>query len=301
MQNSDYHIPVLLQQSISGLNIHPSGVYVDATFGGGGHAKEILKLLDKGQLIAFDQDEEAQKNRLNSEYFLFVRSNFKFLKNFLRYHGYPKVDGILADLGVSSRHFDSAERGFSFRMDSPLDMRMNQEAGITAADVVNKYEAGRLKQVFENYAQLHNANKITKAIVKARSKNKIKTSSELLEIVKELVPERKRNTFLAKIFQALRIEVNQEVEALKKLLEQARDCLHQGGRLVIISYHSIEDRLVKNFIKNGKFYGQAQKDIYGNVNVPFKAINRKVITPEPEEIKKNNRARSAKLRIAEKL
>ncbi|MGC9373965.1 MAG: 16S rRNA (cytosine(1402)-N(4))-methyltransferase RsmH [Bacteroidales bacterium] len=297
----DYHTPVLLTESIDGLQINPQGVYVDVTFGGGGHSREILKKLNKGKLVAFDQDDDALPNLIDDERFIFVNHNFRFLKNFLKYHGFEKVDGILADLGVSSHHFDQPERGFSFRYDGELDMRMNRSAKVTAKDIINQYPEQKLAKIFWEYGELKNSRKLARAIVNNRTDKEINTIKSFTDLLMPFIPKHAEHKFLAKIFQALRIEVNCEMDFLKEMLLQTTEVIKPGGRLVVITYHSLEDRLVKNFIKHGKFEGEAEKDFYGRTNVPFKAINRKVIVPDEKEIAKNNRARSAKLRIAEKL
>ena len=296
-----YHTPVLLKESIDGLQIKPQGIYVDVTFGGGGHSHEILKKLNKGKLVAFDQDDDALQNLIDDERFVFVNHNFRFLKNFLKYHGFEKVDGILADLGVSSHHFDQPERGFSFRYDGELDMRMNRSAKVSAKDIINQYPEQELAKIFWEYGELKNSRKLARAIVNNRTDKKINTIKSFTDLLMPFIPKHAEHKFLAKIFQALRIEVNREMEFLKEMLLQTADVIKPGGRLVVITYHSLEDRLVKNFIKHGKFEGEAEKDLYGRTDVPFKAINRKVITPDEKEIAENNRARSAKLRIAEKL
>ncbi len=295
-----YHIPALLPETIEGLNIKPDGVYVDATFGGGGHAKEILSRLgEKGKLIAFDQDEDAIKNALDDSRFIFVRSNFKYMKNFLRYHNVERVDGILADLGVSSHHFDEAERGFSFRFDGALDMRMNSKSPFTAAMLLNTYTEEQLADVFYLYGELHNSRKIAKTIVIARSKTPFDRIFPFIEVLKPFFGREKEKKDMARVFQALRIEVNKEMEVLKALLTQSKEILTPEGRLVVLTYHSLEDRLIKNFIRSGNFEGKLEKDFYGNILSSFKAINNKVITANEEEIERNPRARSAKLRIAE--
>ncbi len=295
-----YHVPVLLKQSIEGLNIQSAGIYVDVTFGGGGHSKEILKHLDKqGRLLSFDQDADAEKNIINDKRFTFVRSNFRYLQNFLRYYGIEKIDGLLADLGVSSHHFDESERGFSFRADGPLDMRMNKRAGLSATDVVNDYPEEKLADVFYLYGELKNSRKLANAIYKAREKQKIDTINAFLEVIKPLFNKDREKKELAKVFQALRIEVNQEMEALKEMLQTATYVLKPHGRLVVITYHSLEDRMVKNLMKTGNVEGKADKDFYGRVNTPFMLVNNKVIVPSEEEIERNPRSRSAKLRIAE--
>lgn len=297
-----YHVPVLLKQSIEGLNIQSAGIYVDVTFGGGGHSKEILKHLDKqGRLLSFDQDADAEKNIINDKRFTFVRSNFRYLQNFLRYYGIEQIDGLLADLGVSSHHFDESERGFSFRADGPLDMRMNKRAGLSATDVVNDYPEEKLADVFYLYGELKNSRKLANVIYKAREKQKIDTINAFLEVIKPLFNKDREKKELAKVFQALRIEVNQEMEALKEMLQTATYVLKPHGRLVVITYHSLEDRMVKNLMKTGNVEGKADKDFYGRVNTPFMLVNNKVIVPSEEEIERNPRSRSAKLRIAEKI
>ena len=297
----NYHNPVLLTESIDGLDINPSGVYVDVTFGGGGHSKEILNRLGpEGRLFAFDQDEDALQNELDDERFTLIHENFRYIKRFLRLHGVSKVDGILADLGVSSHQFDEAERGFSTRFDADLDMRMDQQAGLSAYHIVNKYEEEKLSAVLFQYGELRNSRALAKEIVAARSEQPIKTSFELKEVLKRFLPKAKEHKILAQIFQAIRIEVNQEMEVLKEFLLQTPELLEKGGRLSVISYHSLEDRLVKRFIQNGLFEGEPEKDFYGNVSVPFKKAG-KMIVPSQKEIKENNRARSAKLRVAIKI
>ena len=297
----NYHNPVLLKESIEGLNIKPDGIYLDLTFGGGGHSKEILKHLTTGKLIAFDQDNDAKKNIINSKNFIFVQANFKYLSNFVKYHGFDKVDGILADLGISSHHIDMPERGFSFRFDAPLDMRMNQNAEKTAADVINNYDENDLFYIFRNYGEIKQLGRLVNAISEARKTKNINTTFELIEIIKDIPQKNKENRFFAQVFQAVRIEVNDEIKTLEQTLNQADKILKQGGRLSIISYHSLEDKLVKKFIKSGNTEGKIIKDEYGNIEKKYKAINKKVIVPGENEIKENNRARSAKLRIAEKL
>ena len=297
-----YHVPVLLEQSIGGLDIQPAGTYVDVTFGGGGHSKEILKHLDKrGRLLSFDQDADAEKNIIDDKRFTFVRSNFRYLQNFLRYYGVEQIDGLLADLGVSSHHFDESERGFSFRADGPLDMRMNKRAGLSATDVVNDYPEEKLADVFYLYGELKNSRKLANAICKVREKQKIDTINAFLEIIKPLFNKDREKKELAKVFQSLRIEVNQEMEALKEMLQAVTQVLKPHGRLVVITYHSLEDRMVKNLMKTGNVEGKADKDFYGRVNTPYALVNNKVIVPTEEEIEQNPRSRSAKLRIAEKL
>lgn len=297
-----YHIPALLQESVGGLNIRPDGVYVDVTFGGGGHSKEILRRLGKnGRLLAFDQDEDACQNHIQDPRFTFVKSNFRFLKNFLRYHRVDEVDGILADLGVSSHHFDDSDRGFSFRLPGDLDMRMNRLSRKTAADVLNEYPEEKLSDIFFFYGELKSARKIATAVAVYRRSKKIGSVSDFLEIMKPFAFREKENKTLAQAFQALRIEVNDELEVLKEMLEQGLEMLKPGGRFSVISYHSLEDRLVKNFFKAGNFEGHVIKDFYGNRETPFELINRKVIVPTEEEQADNPRSRSAKLRIAEKI
>lgn len=297
-----YHVPVLLKESVDGMNIHSGGTYVDVTFGGGGHSREILSRLNEGgTLLAFDQDEDAEKNRVNNSHFIFVRSNFRYLHNFLRYHGISQVDAVLADLGVSSHHFDDSERGFSFRFDGKLDMRMNKRAGATAADIVNSYDEERLADVFYLYGELRNSRKIASAIQKSRSVKKISTINDFLEVLNPLFNREREKKELAKVFQALRIEVNQEMEALKEMLYAATAALKPGGRLVVITYHSLEDRMVKNIIRTGNVEGKAEKDFYGNLLTPYRQINNKVIVPDSMELDRNPRSRSAKLRIAEKI
>lgn len=296
-----YHIPVLLKESVEGLNICPDGVYVDVTFGGGGHSREILKQLGpNGKLIVFDQDEDAIKNLVDDSRLIFVRSNFRFLKNFLRYYDIDSVDGVLADLGVSSHHFDDSERGFSFRFSGDLDMRMNQTASQSAADILNKYTEDQLSNVLYYFGELKNARQIAAAIVAARQSKSITQTSDLLTILEPFTRKDKEKKILAQAFQALRIEVNDEMAALREMLVQALDSMKDGGRLSVISYHSLEDRLVKNFMKTGNFEGELVKDFFGNVETPFELINRKVIVPSEEEQRLNPRSRSAKLRIAEK-
>ncbi len=296
----EYHNPVLLQASVDGLNIKPDGIYVDVTFGGGGHSKEILSRLGpNGKLFAFDQDEDALANALQDERFTLINENFRFIKRFLRFYGVKSVDGILADLGVSSHQFDVAERGFSTRFDAELDMRMSQKNDLNAYRVVNEYDESNLKRVFLDYGELKNAPALARTIVEARERQFIKTTDELKEVLAKYLPERVRNKILAQIYQAIRIEVNQEMDVLKEFLEQSLEILNPGGRLSVISYHSLEDRLVKRFIKNGMFEGEPERDFFGNFSVPFKTIG-KLIVPDNAEIKINNRARSAKLRIAEK-
>ena len=302
MEEQTYHIPVLLNESIEGMNLHPDGIYVDVTFGGGGHSKEILRQGDESiRLFSFDQDEDAERNIVNDERFTFVRSNFRYLYNFLRYHGVEQVDAVLADLGVSSHHLDEAERGFSFRFDGQLDMRMNKRAGMTAAEVVNTCPEERLADIFYLYGELKNSRKLASAIVKARANKQIVTIGDFLEIVKPMFGREREKKELAKVFQALRIEVNQEMEALKEMLLAATEALKPGGRLVIITYHSLEDRIVKNMMKTGNIEGRVEQDFYGRVQTPYRLVNSKVIVATEEEVNRNPRSRSAKLRIAEKI
>lgn len=298
---STYHTPVMLRECIEGLAIKPAGTYVDVTFGGGGHSREILKHLNKdGRLLAFDQDADAQQNKIDDERFVFVDQNFRYLKNFARLHDAIPVDGILADLGVSSYQFDQAERGFSIRFDAGLDMRMNQQSELTAQQVVNTYSEAELHRIFGVYGEIQNAKSLANTIATARLNAPIVTVADLKNAISNRIPKGKENKYLAQVFQALRIEVNQELEALKDFLIQTASVLVSGGRLVVMSYHSLEDRLVKNFIAKGKFSGEVEKDLYGNDNKPFDAVSRGAITASDEEIKENNRARSAKLRIAVK-
>lgn len=308
--NTTYHVPVLLKESVDGLNIDNGDIFVDVTFGGGGHSREILSRLGDGaHLYSFDQDEDAfcQSEMLMADdeklkdKFTFVRSNFRYLKNFLRYYGVESVDGILADLGVSSHHFDDSERGFSFRFNGALDMRMNRSGGNTAAHIVNTYDEKRLADVFYLYGELKNSRKLASAIVKARAINKIETIEDLLNIIKPFFGRDREKKDLAKAFQALRIEVNHEMDALKEMLVSAKEMLRPGGRLVVITYHSLEDRIVKNMMKTGNCEGREEKDFFGRSESPFRLINNKVIIPDAEEQERNPRSRSAKLRIAEKL
>lgn len=297
----EYHNPVLLKETVDGLAIKEDGVYVDVTFGGGGHSKEILNRLGgKGKLYAFDQDQDAQQNSIDDERFVLIPENFRFIRRFLRFEGVRKVDGILGDFGVSSHQFDVPERGFSTRFEAELDMRMNQNDDLSAYNVVNEYEEEALRQVFWQYGELRSAPKLARLIVEGRGLNPIKTSEKLKEVIKTLLPRHREHKILAQIYQAIRIEVNQEIEVLKEFLMQTEGLLDPGGRLCLISYHSLEDRLVKRYIRNGLFEGEPEKDMYGHVEVPFKKVG-KLIIPDVQEIKQNNRARSAKLRIAEKL
>ena len=293
-----YHIPVLLKESIDGLNIQPEGVYVDVTFGGGGHSREILRR--NGRLYSFDQDADAEQNIVADSRFTFVRSNFRYLKNWMRYYKIDHIDGLLADLGVSSHHFDDESRGFSFRFNAPLDMRMNKRAGTTAADIVNKYDEETLANVFYLYGELKNSRRIAAAIVKARATHEIGTTREFIDAIEPLFKREREKKDMAKLFQALRIEVNHELRALKEMLEGASKCLGTGGRLSIITYHSLEDRMVKNMMRTGNVEGKLHQDFYGHIETPFVLINSKVITPSHEEQEQNPRSRSAKLRIAEK-
>ena len=295
-----YHTPALLHETIEGLNLQSDGIYVDVTFGGGGHSKEILnKIGPKGRLFGFDQDADAIQNIVDDKRFTFVRSNFKYMKNFMRFHGVEKVDGILADLGVSSHHFDEAGRGFSFRFDGALDMRMNTESKVTAASILNSYSEEDLANVFYLYGELHNSRKIARTIAQARAKEPIEKIFQFIEILKPYFGREKEKKDMARVFQALRIEVNQEMEVLRELLEQSLEILKPGGRIAILTYHSLEDRLVKNYFKSGNFEGKLEKDFYGNIIAPLKPVNNKVITATDEEVERNPRARSAKLRIAE--
>ena len=295
-----YHVPVLLEESVSGLNIDPDGVYLDLTFGGGGHSREILKRLKDGCLIGFDQDSDVLANVPDDSRFIFVNHNFKYLRNFLRYCGYDEADGILADLGVSSHEFDEAGRGFSFRFDAELDMRMNQRSRLKATDILNTYSEENLIRIFRNYGEVDNVRRLVDLIVNARTGKMITRSEEFLQVIAPCVPKQKEKKYLAQVYQALRIEVNGELEALEDMLKEAERALRPGGRLVVITYHSLEDRIVKNFLKSGNFEGKVEKDFYGHVKRNFELVNRKVIVPSEEEIERNPRARSAKLRIAEK-
>ena len=299
--NQDYHIPVMLNECIEGLKIKPDGVYVDVTFGGGGHSRAILEALGpNGKLIAFDQDEDARANLIDDERLIFIPQNFRYLKRFLRLEGYKKVDGILADLGVSSHQINEAERGFSYRFDANMDMRMNQEGIKTAAEIINTYEADDLQRIFGMYGEVKNSRTLAQLIVNERAFRPIVSINEFLNIIGKAV-RGKRPKYLAQVFQALRIEVNEEIEALHEFLEATRDVLNIGGRLVVMSYHSLEDRPVKNFVKRGNVRGKMIQDDYGKIYKPFKLINRNIIEASAEELKRNNRARSAKLRIVERL
>lgn len=297
-----YHIPVMLNECMEGLAIKPDGVYVDVTFGGGGHSREILSRLGKkGTLYGFDQDADAENNIPEDDRFVFVRSNFRYLSNFMRFHGETEIDGLLADLGVSSHHFDDKNRGFSFRFQGMLDMRMNTRAGKTAADILNTYTEEALSTLFYLYGELKNSRKLASVIVKARETKPLETTDEFLALITPYIGKDKEKKMLAQVFQALRIEVNDEMRALREMLQQAMRLLKPGGRLVVMTYHSLEDRLVKNFFKSGNFEGTISQDFFGNIQSPFRLINNKVITPSSEEVEVNPRSRSAKLRIAEKL
>ena len=299
---SEYHQPVMLSECIEALNIKPDGIYVDVTFGGGGHSREILKHLGpQGRLLAFDQDADAQKNLPKDDRLTFIDQNFRYLKNYCRLQGAISADGILADLGVSSHQFDQPERGFSIRFDADLDMRMDQAGTLTARDVVNNYTEEQLHRIFGIYGEIKNAKSLARKLVTVRLNKAIQTVADLKSAIGSLIPKGKENKYLAQVFQALRIEVNQELEALKEFLEQSVDVLKNQGRLVVMSYHSLEDRLVKNFIAKGKFHGEVEKDFFGNPIKPLKALNRKAIVASQKEVSENNRARSAKLRIAAKI
>lgn len=301
----NYHVPVLLNESIDGLNIHKGGIYVDVTFGGGGHSREILSRLDEtSHLYSFDQDEDAERNiddRIKGGKFTFVRSNFRYLTNWMRYHGVDGIDGLLADLGVSSHHFDDETRGFSFRFDAPLDMRMNKRAGKTAADIINDYDEEQLADIFYLYGELKTSRRIASTLVKQRADKRIETTQDFLNAVAPLFNKEREKKDMAKLFQALRIEVNHEMDALKEMLYSATALLKPGGRLSVITYHSLEDRMVKNVMKTGNAEGKAEQDFFGRTTCPFKLINNKVIVPSAEEVEINPRSRSAKLRIAEKI
>ena len=297
-----YHVPVLLSESIDGLDIKSDGIYVDVTFGGGGHSKEILRRLGKkGHLYSFDQDPDAEKNIVDDDRFTFVRSNFRYLKNWMRYYEVDHIDGLLADLGVSSHHFDDETRGFSFRFDAPLDMRMNKRAGTTAAEILNYYSEEQLADIFYIYGELKNARKLAATIAKARSEKTIETTGDLMNVTEKLFQREREKKEMAKMFQALRIEVNHEMDALKEMLNGAKDMLCEGGRLSVITYHSLEDRIVKNMMKAGNVEGKINQDFFGRIEAPFRLVNNKVIVPTDEEQQQNPRSRSAKLRIAEKI
>jgi len=301
MMETNYHNPVLLKESVDGLKIKEDGIYVDVTFGGGGHSSEILKRLGpNGRLFAFDQDEDALKNIIDDDRFTLINENFRYIKQFLKFYGIRKVDGILADFGVSSHQFDKAERGFSTRFDADLDMRMSKKNSISAFDVVNYYKYDDLRKVLFQYGDLRNANALAKKIIESREEAPIKTSAQLKTVLKQFLPKHKEHKILAQIYQAIRIEVNQEIQVIKELLEQVPELLKTKGRLSVISYHSLEDRLVKRFIRAGLFEGEPEKDLYGNIEVPLKKVGG-LIVPSKEEIAINNRARSAKLRIAERI
>lgn len=298
-----YHVPVLLKESVDALNIKPGGVYVDVTFGGGGHSREILSRMDgTARLFSFDQDPDAEQNIVGDKRLTFVRSNFRYLKNWMRYYGIEHIDGLLADLGVSSHHLDDSQRGFSFRYeDAPLDMRMNQRGGKTAADIVNDYDEERLADVLYLYGELKNSRKLAAAIVKARAQQRITTISQLLSAVEKLMPREREKKDMAKLFQALRIEVNHEMDALREMLQSATELLADNGRLSVITYHSLEDRMVKNIMKTGNTEGKLKQDFYGRIESPFKLVKNKPVTSDSEEMQRNPRSRSAKLRIAEKM
>ncbi len=296
-----YHVPVLLKESVDGMDIKPGGIYVDVTFGGGGHSREILsRITGGGHLYSFDQDADAESNIITSPAFTFVCSNFRFLKNWMRYYGVDGIDGLLADLGVSSHHFDDESRGFSFRFNAPLDMRMNKRAGKTAADIVNDYEEEALADIFYLYGELKNSRKIASALTKARASKRIETTQDFINAVEPLFKREREKKDMAKLFQALRIEVNHEMDALKEMLKAATELLKPGGRLSVITYHSLEDRIVKNMMKAGNPEGKISQDFFGRTDTPFKLINNKVIVPTQDEQEQNPRSRSAKLRIAEK-
>ncbi|MBD3638369.1 MAG: 16S rRNA (cytosine(1402)-N(4))-methyltransferase RsmH [Crocinitomicaceae bacterium] len=299
MSTSEYHTPVLFRESIEALDLKEGSVVVDVTYGGGGHSKEILKCIGKeGVLVAFDQDEDAVENVVDDDRLIFVDSNFRFLYNFIKFHDLLGVDGLLADLGVSSHQFDVGERGFSIREEGELDMRMNQKAGLTAFKVVNNYPEKELYRIFNSFADLKNVKRVVTMIITERRNQEIKTTGQLVRILEDLVPPKKKNQFLAQVFQAIRIEVNDEMGALMDLLEQSIKVIKPGGRLVVIAYHSIEDRIVKNFIRSGNFEGKIETDVFGVASLPFKAVNKKPMVPSIEEIERNPRARSAKLRVA---
>ena len=302
MQEPVYHIPALLNECLEGLNISPNGTYVDVTFGGGGHSRGIIENLGEGgRLFSFDQDSDAEKNIIDDKRFTFVKSNFRFLKNFMQYHNVDEVDGIIADLGVSFHHFDEADRGFSFRFDGKLDMRMNRRGGKSASEIINRYPEDKIADILYYYGEMRNARRIASAIVKRRENKSIETTSDFLSVIKDLVNPKQEKKELAQIFQALRIEVNDEMASLKTMLMQSAKILKPGGRMVVLTYHSLEDRIVKDFFKFGNFEGKAEKDFFGRVIAPLKQVNNKVIIPSEEEIERNPRSRSAKLRIAEKL
>ncbi len=302
MKETVYHIPVLLNATVDGLDIQPDGTYADMTFGGGGHSREILSRLGpNGKLYSFDQDEDAERNIMDDPRFTFVRSNFRYLKNWMRYHGVEQLDGILADLGVSSHHFDAQDRGFSFRFEGKLDMRMNRRAELTAEQVLNTYDEEKLATLFRMYGELKNSRKLAAVIVQRRNKTPILTIEDFLEVIKPLFGRDREKKELAKVFQALRIEVNREMEALREMLQAATELIRPGGRLAVLTYHSLEDRLVKNVIKTGNFEGEVKQDFFGRIQAPFRAVNNKVIVPDATEQEQNPRSRSAKLRIAERM
>ncbi len=296
-----YHIPVLAEESINGLNLFPEATVVDATYGGGGHSKLIIEKLISGKLFAFDQDKDSVVNVLKDNRLYFIRHNFRYIKNFLRYYGIEQVDAVFADLGVSSHDFDVPDRGFSFRFEGNLDMRMNQSAKTDASKIVNEYQEEQLEKIFRNYGEIKNSRNLASVICRKRAERRIRTTTQLKDIISECTPKALENKYLAQVFQALRIEVNEEMDALQEFLKASLEVLKPGGRLVVITYHSLEDRLCKNFMKSGNFEGKVEKDFYGNITSPFKIINKKVITPGDEELRSNNRSRSAKLRIAEKI
>ena len=302
MTAETYHVPVLLNESIDGLNIRPGGVYVDVTFGGGGHSREILRRMGtEGHLYSFDQDADAEQNIVDDDRFTFVRSNFRYLKNWMRFYGVEKIDGLLADLGVSSHHFDDETRGFSFRFNAPLDMRMNKRSGQTAADLLNKADEKKLADIFYLYGELKTARRLAAAIVKKREEKPFTVTQDLTDVASQLLPKEREKKDMAKVFQALRIEVNHEMDALKEMLKAATELIGQGGRLSVITYHSLEDRIVKNVMKAGNAEGKQETDFFGRIQSPFQLVNNKVIVPTEEEQQMNPRSRSAKLRIAEKM
>ncbi len=297
---NSYHIPVLLKESIDGLNISPNGIYIDVTYGGGGHSAEILKRIDKGRLYAMDQDEDAAENLIHEGKITFIRGNFRYLKNYLRYFGVHQIDGLIADLGVSSHHFNDPERGFTYRTDAALDMRMNKKARITAEAIINDFEISDIARIFREYGELQSAGKLAAAIAQSRSKQRIATTRQFIEAIQHLIPRQTENQFLSKVFQAVRIEVNQELESLVEMLSSATEMLKPKGRLVVISYHSLEDRIVKNYIRWGNPSEEPVKDVFGNSSQPYTQITRKPIVPDEEELMNNPRSRSARLRIAER-
>jgi 16S rRNA (cytosine1402-N4)-methyltransferase len=297
---SDYHIPVLLKVSVDGLNISPDGIYVDVTYGGGGHSAEILKKIGSGKLFAFDQDEDAANNLPDDNRFQFIQGNFRYLKNYLNYYKAEQIDGLLADLGVSSHHFNVPERGFTYRANTDLDMRMNRNSKLTAEVVINEYDSDKLSGIFREYGELFQTRRIAAAIIQSRLKKRIVTTDQLITSIEHFIPRQAENQFLSKVFQAIRIEVNQELECLEEMLVSATGMLKPGGRLVVISYHSLEDRLVKNFMRWGNAREQPAKDLYGNSHEPYRTVTKKPVVANDEELKQNPRARSARLRIAEK-